>query len=37
MKWVSPDKHIKSIKVPIFFIHGLKDKIVPYKHTQQLY
>ena len=27
---------IKEAKCPIFFLHGLKDKLIPYSHSQEL-
>ena len=33
----SPIKHIENIKIPILFIHGTEDKLVPYFMMQQLY
>lgn len=27
---------IKEAKCPAFFLHGLKDKLIPYSHTQEL-
>ena len=27
---------IKDAKCPVFFLHGLKDKLIPHSHSEQL-
>lgn len=34
---MAPIYHVKNIKVPILFIHGTEDKLVPYYMMQELY
>ena len=34
---LSPINRIKKIKIPILFLHGTKDKIVPVSECGQLY
>ena len=29
--------YIKDVKCPILFIHGLKDSLIPYRHSEELY
>lgn len=28
--------NIKDVKCPVFFLHGLKDTLIPYTHAQEL-
>ena len=29
-------EHISKVTCPSFFVHGLKDSLIPYKHSQEL-
>lgn len=37
LKWVEPERFIQKINVPIFFMHGQKDKLVPPHNSKNLY
>lgn len=30
-------EHISNVTCPTFIVHGLKDKLIPYQHSQELY
>lgn len=28
--------YVKEAKCPMFFMHGIKDKLIPYRHSEEL-